>query len=149
MPCQWPTTDWAVRLVPLMTGKARSAYVSMDQESTGRRIDFCFEEPTLVKRRLPNCMCVCRIYSKDGYNPKTTLKNRLGRQSFLSSSCTLCLLITRCGCENENSVAEAASLAAVFKTEDSTFVLCKVKGGQEVQQTSSSASNTRADKQQE
>ncbi|KAI4904670.1 hypothetical protein NFI96_001896 [Prochilodus magdalenae] len=28
--CRWPTTDWAVRLVPLLTGKARSAYVHMD-----------------------------------------------------------------------------------------------------------------------
>ena len=32
MACQWPTTDWAVRLAPLLTGKARAAYVSMDQE---------------------------------------------------------------------------------------------------------------------
>ncbi|XP_048881447.1 uncharacterized protein LOC125748837 [Brienomyrus brachyistius] len=30
--CQWPTTDWAVRLAPLLTGKARAAYVSMDQD---------------------------------------------------------------------------------------------------------------------
>lgn len=30
--CQWPTTDWAVRLAPLLTGKARAAYVSMDQQ---------------------------------------------------------------------------------------------------------------------
>ena len=30
--CQWPTTDWAVRLAPLLTGKARAAYVSMDHE---------------------------------------------------------------------------------------------------------------------
>lgn len=28
--CQWPTTDWAVRLAPLLTGKARAAYVAMD-----------------------------------------------------------------------------------------------------------------------
>ncbi len=28
--CRWPMTDWAVRLVPLLTGKARSAYVHMD-----------------------------------------------------------------------------------------------------------------------
>lgn len=28
--CWWPTTDWAVILVPLLTGKARSAYVHMD-----------------------------------------------------------------------------------------------------------------------
>lgn len=28
--CRWPRIDWAVRLVPLLTGKARSAYVNMD-----------------------------------------------------------------------------------------------------------------------
>lgn len=28
--CQWPTADWAVRLAPLLTGKARAAYVAMD-----------------------------------------------------------------------------------------------------------------------
>lgn len=28
--CRWPRTDWAVKLVPLLTGKARSAYVNMD-----------------------------------------------------------------------------------------------------------------------
>lgn len=28
--CRWPREEWAVRLVPLLTGKARSAYVFMD-----------------------------------------------------------------------------------------------------------------------
>lgn len=28
--CRWPREEWAVRLVPLLTGKARSAYVHMD-----------------------------------------------------------------------------------------------------------------------
>ncbi len=28
--CRWPITNWTVRLVPLLTGKARSAYVHMD-----------------------------------------------------------------------------------------------------------------------
>ncbi len=28
--CRWPKEEWAVRLVPLLTGKARSAYVLMD-----------------------------------------------------------------------------------------------------------------------
>eukprot|EP00064_Thunnus_orientalis_P008601 superscaffoldBa00001035_g8624 len=28
--CQWPKDEWAVHLVPLLTGKARSAYVLMD-----------------------------------------------------------------------------------------------------------------------
>ena len=32
--CQWPTTDWAVRLVALLTGKARAAYVNMDREES-------------------------------------------------------------------------------------------------------------------
>ncbi|XP_073726116.1 uncharacterized protein [Misgurnus anguillicaudatus] len=30
--CRWPTEDWAIRLVPLLTGKARAAYVAMDLE---------------------------------------------------------------------------------------------------------------------
>lgn len=28
--CRWPREDWAIRLIPLLTGKARSAYVAMD-----------------------------------------------------------------------------------------------------------------------
>lgn len=28
--CRWSTTEWAVRLVPLLTGKARSAYIQLD-----------------------------------------------------------------------------------------------------------------------
>uniref|UniRef100_A0A8C8DU52 SCAN box domain-containing protein n=1 Tax=Oryzias sinensis TaxID=183150 RepID=A0A8C8DU52_9TELE len=28
--CRWPKEDWAIRLVPLLTGKARTAYVLMD-----------------------------------------------------------------------------------------------------------------------
>jgi len=28
--CQWPKEDWGFRLIPLLTGKARSAYVHMD-----------------------------------------------------------------------------------------------------------------------
>ncbi|KAL1263456.1 hypothetical protein QQF64_006195 [Cirrhinus molitorella] len=30
--CKWPSEDWAIRLVPLLTGKARAAYVAMDVE---------------------------------------------------------------------------------------------------------------------
>lgn len=28
--CRWPTSEWAVKLVPLLTGKAKSTYVHMD-----------------------------------------------------------------------------------------------------------------------
>lgn len=28
--CRWSTTEWAVRLVPLLTGKARSGYIQLD-----------------------------------------------------------------------------------------------------------------------
>ncbi|XP_047208443.1 uncharacterized protein LOC124859599 [Girardinichthys multiradiatus] len=28
--CRWPRDEWAIRLIPLLTGKARSAYVLMD-----------------------------------------------------------------------------------------------------------------------
>lgn len=32
--CKWVKSEWALRLVPLLTGKARSAYVHMDIEET-------------------------------------------------------------------------------------------------------------------
>ncbi|CAJ1064638.1 uncharacterized protein LOC120723181 [Xyrichtys novacula] len=32
--CHWPQDEWAVRLIPLLTGKARSAYVLMDIDSS-------------------------------------------------------------------------------------------------------------------
>lgn len=32
--CQWPCDEWALRLAPLLTGKARSAYVAMDIDDT-------------------------------------------------------------------------------------------------------------------
>ncbi len=28
--CRWPREDWVIRLIPLLTGKACSAYVAMD-----------------------------------------------------------------------------------------------------------------------
>lgn len=34
--CHWPKDGWAVRLVPLLTGKARSAYVLMDMKESER-----------------------------------------------------------------------------------------------------------------
>lgn len=32
--CQWPFEEWALRLAPLLTGKARSAYVAMDMDDS-------------------------------------------------------------------------------------------------------------------
>ncbi|KAL2081694.1 hypothetical protein ACEWY4_023547 [Coilia grayii] len=32
--CRWPDSTWAIRLVPLLTGKARSAFVAMDIQET-------------------------------------------------------------------------------------------------------------------
>lgn len=32
--CQWPEETWSIRLVPLLTGKARSAFVAMDSDDT-------------------------------------------------------------------------------------------------------------------
>lgn len=34
--CRWPKTDWTFHLIPLLTGKARAAYVNMD-------LDDCIE----------------------------------------------------------------------------------------------------------
>ena len=31
--CQWPKSDWVFRLIPLLTGKAREAYVHMEDDS--------------------------------------------------------------------------------------------------------------------
>lgn len=32
--CCWPKADWAFRLIPLLTGKARAAYVLMDADDS-------------------------------------------------------------------------------------------------------------------
>uniref|UniRef100_A0A8C6KQE2 Gypsy retrotransposon integrase-like protein 1 n=1 Tax=Nothobranchius furzeri TaxID=105023 RepID=A0A8C6KQE2_NOTFU len=32
--CRWPRSDWAFHLIPLLTGKARSAYVHMDVDAS-------------------------------------------------------------------------------------------------------------------
>ncbi|XP_049447271.1 uncharacterized protein LOC125897860 [Epinephelus fuscoguttatus] len=32
--CQWPKSDWVFRLIPLLTGKARGAYVHMDVDES-------------------------------------------------------------------------------------------------------------------
>lgn len=32
--CQWPKSDWVFRLIPLLTGKARGAYVHMDVDDS-------------------------------------------------------------------------------------------------------------------
>lgn len=32
--CRWPRQDWALHLLPLLTGKARAAYVAMDPEES-------------------------------------------------------------------------------------------------------------------
>ncbi|XP_072246328.1 uncharacterized protein nfic isoform X1 [Leuresthes tenuis] len=32
--CRWPQTDWVFRLIPLLTGKARGAYVNMDVDES-------------------------------------------------------------------------------------------------------------------
>uniref|UniRef100_A0A3Q3BI90 Gypsy retrotransposon integrase-like protein 1 n=1 Tax=Kryptolebias marmoratus TaxID=37003 RepID=A0A3Q3BI90_KRYMA len=32
--CQWPRTEWALHLAPLLSGKARAAYVAMDTDDT-------------------------------------------------------------------------------------------------------------------
>ncbi|XP_051973782.1 zinc finger and SCAN domain-containing protein 12-like [Xyrauchen texanus] len=32
--CRWPKEDWAFRLIPLLTGKARAAYVHMDVDDS-------------------------------------------------------------------------------------------------------------------
>ncbi|TWW71979.1 SCAN domain-containing protein [Takifugu flavidus] len=31
--CEWPKADWAIHLIPLLTGKARSAFIAMDPEN--------------------------------------------------------------------------------------------------------------------
>lgn len=33
-PCRWPMQDWVLYLLPLLSGKARAAYVAMDVDNS-------------------------------------------------------------------------------------------------------------------
>lgn len=43
----WPEEDWAIHLIPLLTGKARSAFVAMDSEGT---LDYDLLKEAVVKK---------------------------------------------------------------------------------------------------
>lgn len=43
---QWPKEDWAIHLIPLHTGKARSAFVAMDPSHTQ---DYDFVKTAILK----------------------------------------------------------------------------------------------------
>ncbi|XP_052406338.1 uncharacterized protein LOC127952096 [Carassius gibelio] len=45
--CRWPREDWAIRLLPLLTGKARAAYVAMDVEDA---IDYVQVKEAILKK---------------------------------------------------------------------------------------------------
>ncbi len=45
--CRWPRGDWAIRLIPLLTGKARSAYVAMDVADA---IDYAQVKDAILKK---------------------------------------------------------------------------------------------------
>ncbi len=44
---QWPKEDWAIHLIPLLTGKARSAFVAMDPSHTQ---DYDFVKTAILKK---------------------------------------------------------------------------------------------------
>ena len=45
--CRWPESTWAIRLIPLLTGKARSAFVSMEMAETG---DYALVKEAILKK---------------------------------------------------------------------------------------------------
>lgn len=45
--CRWPREDWAIRLIPLLTGKARSAYVAMDVADA---VDYAQVKAAILKK---------------------------------------------------------------------------------------------------
>ncbi|XP_046899735.1 uncharacterized protein LOC124483360 [Hypomesus transpacificus] len=45
--CRWPRLDWAFRLIPLLTGKARSAYVHMDMDDA---LDYEMVKSAILKK---------------------------------------------------------------------------------------------------
>ncbi|XP_049894387.1 uncharacterized protein LOC126386227 [Epinephelus moara] len=45
--CQWPKSDWVFRLIPLLTGKARGAYVHMDVDES---LEYDRVKTTILKK---------------------------------------------------------------------------------------------------
>jgi len=45
--CQWPQDQWALHLVPLLTGRARAAYIAMDMDDT---MDYVKVKSALLKK---------------------------------------------------------------------------------------------------
>ncbi|KAL2077897.1 hypothetical protein ACEWY4_025582 [Coilia grayii] len=45
--CEWPKEDWAIHLIPLLTGKARSAFIAMDPENN---MDFDKLKEAILKK---------------------------------------------------------------------------------------------------
>ncbi|KAL7877197.1 hypothetical protein SRHO_G00038400 [Serrasalmus rhombeus] len=45
--CKWPKEDWAIHLIPLLTGKARSAFIAMDP---GNNMDFEKLKEAILKK---------------------------------------------------------------------------------------------------
>ncbi len=43
---QWPKEDWAIHLIPLLTGKAKAAFVAMDPSRTQ---DYDFVKTAILK----------------------------------------------------------------------------------------------------
>ena len=152
--CQWPTTDWAVRLAPLLTGKARAAYVSMDH---GDALEYeqlktaildkydinqethrlQFREAQVGEEETPKELYV-RL--RDSYQrwvqPRNHTKEQIGETIILEQflrlvSPELQVWIRE---RNPDSAAEAASLADVFvsaRRRSQPWTYAKWKGGRE------------------
>lgn len=151
--CQWPTTDWAVRLAPLLTGKARAAYVSMDQEDAleyeqvkeailekyinQETYRLQFRGAQVGEEETPKELYVhLRDLYQRWVQPQNHTKELIGETIIMEQflrlvSPKLQVWIREC---NPDSAAEAASLADVFvsarrKTQPWTYA--KWKGGKE------------------
>lgn len=114
--CRWPKRDWAFCLIPLLTGKARSAYVHMDMDDVD---DYeCVKEAILCKYDINPETYRQRFRSTD-IEPRETPKELYARLKELfgkwiqpkllkklvkslswNNICACYLLSSRCGSEN-------------------------------------------------
>lgn len=95
--CRWPKSEWVFRLIPLLTGKARGAYVHMDFDDS---CDYDDVKPAILRKydinpesyrqrfalsmlnlmKAPkSCMSDRKNYMGSGYNQKINQFKKLGK----------------------------------------------------------------------
>ncbi|XP_042611929.1 uncharacterized protein LOC122144820 [Cyprinus carpio] len=132
--CRWPKQDWALHLLPLLTGKARAAYVAMDSDDAINYDDV--KQAILDKFEINNETYRQRFRSysaqedetprelqvrlKDLYEkwmtPKHRTKEEIGDQIVLEQFLKLLSLDTRTWVKQNNptSSRQAAEMAEAF-----------------------------------